>query len=143
MQLEFTGTTSSNYDDPGSAAISNKVMIVQVVNTGGINHFDLLVPGGGVGDFDACSSQWNASGDLGDRYGGFFTQCRSQNGGNHSAAQQCARDKCNQVFGGGGKEDLLSGCLWWVDWANLADNPNLQYGQVSCPSAITAKSGMG
>ena len=88
-------------------------------------------------------SQWNASGDLGDRYGGFFTQCRSQNGGNHSAAQQCARDKCQQVFGGDGMADLLSGCLWWVDWANLADNPNLQYGQVSCPSAITAKSGMG
>jgi hypothetical protein len=142
FQLEFSGTTSSNYDDPGSAAIANKVMIVQVLNTGvGASHFDLLVPGGGVGAFDACSSQWNAQGGLGDTYGGFFTQCRSQNPGDHAAAQQCARDRCQQVFGNG-MQDLLDGCLWWVDWASIADNPNVQYGQVDCPAAISGVSGM-
>jgi hypothetical protein len=37
---------------------------------------------------------------------------------------------------------LLDGCLWWVDWAHIADNPNLRYGQVDCPAAIRAASGM-
>ncbi|MBN2194787.1 MAG: hypothetical protein JW751_18370 [Polyangiaceae bacterium] len=139
-QIEFTGSTSSGYDDPGSAALLGKVMIVQKINTGGIGggQFDLLIPGGGVGDFDACSNSWGAS-DLGERYGGFFLQCRNQNSGNRSAAIECARSKCQQVFNG--KPDLLDGCLWWTDWGNLADNPNFNYQQVNCPSAITAVSG--
>jgi hypothetical protein len=143
-QLEFTGTSSAGYDDPGSAALSNKIMIVQTLNRGGIGQgqFDLLIPGGGVGDFDACSSQWNASGNLGERYGGFFLECRNQNNGNHEGAKSCARDKCNSVFGGADQGDLLAGCLFWLDWANMADNPNFKYGQVECPDAISETSGM-
>ena len=140
-QIEFTGTSSSGYDDPGSASLRGKVMIVQKLNTGGIGggQFDLLVPGGGVGDFDACSHSWGSS-DLGERYGGFFLQCRNQNAGNHDAAKTCARNKCQQVFAG--KPDLLDGCTWWVDWADMADNPNFNYQQVSCPSAFQPISGM-
>lgn len=52
-------------------------MIVQVTNTGsdlGKNHFDIAMPGGGVGLFNGCSAQWNASVDgWGDRYGGVHT----------------------------------------------------------------------
>jgi len=140
-QLEFTGTSSSGYDDPGSASLVGKVMIVQTLNRGGIGggQFDLLIPGGGVGDFDACSSSWGTS-DLGERYGGFFLACRNQNNGNLEAAKSCARSKCEQVFAG--KADLLDGCLFWVDWANMADNPNFRYGQVNCPSEISSASGM-
>lgn len=143
-QLEFTGSSSAGYEDPGAAAISHKIMIVQTLNRGGIaqGQFDILVPGGGVGDFDACSSQWNAHGDLGVQYGGFFLECRQQNGGNHDAAKQCARSKCEQTFAGGDQTDLLEGCLFWLDWANMADNPNFKFGAVDCPAAIQAVSGM-
>lgn len=142
-QLEFTGTSSAGYDDPGSAALSNKIMIVQTLNRGGIGQgqFDLLIPGGGVGDFDACSSQWNAQGNLGERYGGFFLECRNQNNGNHEGAKTCARNKCNEIFGGPDQGELLDGCLFWLDWANMADNPNFRYGQVDCPEAISDASG--
>ncbi len=142
-QIEFTGSSSAGYDDPGSAAIANKVLIVQTLNRGGIGggQFDLLVPGGGVGDFDACTSQWG-SGNLGERYGGFFLECRKQNSGNHDGAKTCARNRCQEVFGSGGRDDLLAGCLWWVEWANMADNPNLRYGQVDCPPDISQRSGM-
>lgn len=35
------------------------------------NHFDLQIPGGGVGIFNGCQSQWNAPANgWGDRYGG-------------------------------------------------------------------------
>lgn len=142
-QLEFTGTSSAGYDDPGAASISNKIMIVQTVNRGGIagGQFDLLVPGGGVGDFDACSRQWNASGNLGERYGGFFLECRKQNG-EHGAIKECSRNRCEQMFSDPSEADLLAGCLFWVDWANVADNPNFKYAQVDCPDAISAVSGM-
>ena len=143
-QLEFTGTSSARAEDPGSAAISKKIMIVQTLNRGGIGQgqFDLLIPGGGVGDFDACSSQWDAQGDLGERYGGFYLECRQQNGSSHDAAKQCARSKCEDTFSEAGEEDLLSGCLFWLDWANMADNPNFKYGPVDCPKAISDASGM-
>jgi len=38
-------------------------MIVQATNTGGdlgSNHFDLMIPGGGVGLFDGCSRQYGS-----------------------------------------------------------------------------------
>ncbi|KAG8849485.1 hypothetical protein FRB91_009852 [Serendipita sp. 411] len=55
-----------------SGPASGKTMIVQATNTGGdlgSNHFDLLMPGGGVGIFNGCNAQygsWNG----GAQYGG-------------------------------------------------------------------------
>lgn len=43
-----------------SGAVEGKKMVVQVTNTGGdlgSNHFDLQIPGGGVGIFNGCQSQ--------------------------------------------------------------------------------------
>lgn len=57
-----------------SGAASGKKMVVQVTNTGGdlgSNHFDLQMPGGGVGIFNGCAAQWGAPNDgWGARYGG-------------------------------------------------------------------------
>lgn len=57
-----------------SGPASGKRMIVQATNTGadlGHNHFDIAMPGGGVGIFNACSTQYNAPTDgWGQRYGG-------------------------------------------------------------------------
>lgn len=142
-QIEFNGGSHSDPSDPGVATLSNKTMIVQAVNRGGIagEQFDLLVPGGGVGDFDACSSQWGAS-NLGERYGGFFLRCRKDNSGNLAATKDCARQFCNSVFASDSMGDLLSGCLWYVDWMNVADNPTMDFQEVECPAALRAASGL-
>lgn len=129
-QLDFHGS-----------GLDGKSMIVQVTNDGGdvgTNAFDLLIPGGGVGKYNACSDQWGTS-DLGAIYGGFLTAC---NGGGAS----CVQTKCNDLFGPaskyGSKPELLAGCTWFTGWFNAADNPSVTFKQTSCPSAITARSGL-
>lgn len=140
-QLQFTGRSHNSTTDAGSASLSNKTMIVQAINNGGVgsDQFDLLIPGGGVGDFDACSSSWGTS-SLGERYGGFFLACQKQNGFNHEASKSCAKQKCQSVFAN--KPDLLRGCLFFTDWFNAPDNPALVFKEVTCPAAITEKSGL-
>ncbi|HMA97142.1 MAG TPA: hypothetical protein VKP30_30870, partial [Polyangiaceae bacterium] len=133
MQLDFTGGTH-NGNAASTGALSSKTMIVQVINIGGIGggQFDLLIPGGGVGDFNACSTQWGSS-DLGAQYGGFMLGCNGDKG--------CVQNKCNTVFAN--KPLLKAGCDWFLGWFNGADNPTLKYAQLAtCPDAITAKSGM-
>ncbi len=57
-----------------SGPVQGKKMVVQVTNTGGDlgeNHFDIQMPGGGVGLFNGCAPQWGApDAGWGDRYGG-------------------------------------------------------------------------
>lgn len=131
-QLQFTGT-GRHGNGPGVTSLNGKTMIVQVVNNGGVasDQFDLLIPGGGVGDFNACSSQWGSS-DLGAQYGGFLAGCNGD--------RSCVEQKCQSVFAG--KPELLAGCQWFLGWFNMADNPNLVYKEVACPAAITERSGL-
>jgi hypothetical protein len=103
------------------------------------NQFDLLIPGGGVGDFDACSSSWGTS-SLGERYGGFLASCRTQ--GSHAAVKTCVANYCQSVFGSRGLTQLYNGCMWFVNWYEVADNPNLVYQAVACPAALSSASGM-
>ena len=94
-------------------------MIVQVTNTGGDlgnNHFDLQMPGGGFGIFDACTNQFGSSYSWGQRYGGV-----SQ------------RTDCNNL-----PPVLRSGCFWRFDWFENADNPQMRLKQVTCPTVLTA-----
>jgi hypothetical protein len=131
-QLQFTGRTY-NGSTAGEQTLSGKTMIVQIINIGGLQEgqFDLLIPGGGVGDFDACSNQWDSS-DLGAQYGGFLLGC----GGDTS----CVRQKCDTLFAD--KPELMAGCDWFLGWFGAADNPSLVYQQVDCPSELSAKSGL-
>lgn len=92
-------------------------MVVQSTNTGGdlgSNHFDFLMPGGGLGLFDGCTSQFG--GIPGAQYGGIST-----------------RDECEQM-----PDMLKDGCYWRFDWFNNADNPDLTFEQVQCPDELTA-----
>ncbi|KAM7202388.1 putative endoglucanase type K [Rhypophila sp. PSN 637] len=106
-----------------SGPISGKKMIVQATNTGGDlgnNHFDLAIPGGGVGLFNACTNQYGApSNGWGERYGGIRS-----------------RSECDSF-----PAALKAGCYWRFDWFQGADNPSVTFKQVACPAAITAKSG--
>jgi len=135
-QLDFTGTGYNNANDAGSKSLAGKTMIVQATNIGhdvNGNQFDILIPGGGVGTFNACSEQWDvANNELGAQYGGLLTTC--------SNSASCLRDRCNDLFSG--KGDLLDGCLFLADWMGAADNPNFKYAEVACPAAITQVSGM-
>jgi hypothetical protein len=131
-----------------SGYVYGKTMIVQAVNIGwdvGGGQFDLLIPGGGVGAFNACSGQWGVnSSELGAQYGGLLTACTSTYGedAQRSVLQSCVMNKCNSIFAASGRADLLAGCKWFVDWFGVENNPVLKYQEVACPAAISAKSGM-
>jgi hypothetical protein len=157
-QLEFDGDW---YNKPGMprpthVAIKGKKMIVMASNVGGVeyNQFDILIPGGGVGDFDSFSKQLGIKKeDLGVQFGGLLSNCLN-NGmnvilglkgndairdGSHRATleqwQECLRRECNRVFGNKNKT-LLNGCLWHVNWFMAADNPSLYYKEVDCPKYL-------
>jgi len=106
-----------------TTSIAGKQLIVQVTNTGGDlgeNHFDLQMPGGGLGIFDGCSSQFGVdAGSWGERYGGL-----------QSAAG------CNNL-----PASLQKGCQWRFDWFENADNPAMEFEEVECPAELTAKTG--
>ncbi|KAH7357557.1 glycoside hydrolase [Pyrenochaeta sp. MPI-SDFR-AT-0127] len=106
-----------------SGPVSGKKMIVQATNTGGDlgdNHFDLAMPGGGVGIFNGCTSQFGApSQGWGQQYGGISS-----------------RSECDAF-----PEKLKAGCYWRFDWFANADNPSVSFKQVTCPKALTDKTG--
>jgi hypothetical protein len=133
-QIQFTGTNNMNGDKMGTPALNGKTMIVQVINNGGVQatQFDLLIPGGGVGALNACSTQWGSSVDLGTQYGGWLSEC------NGSAS--CVQQKCQAAFSN--KPDLMNGCNWFLNWFGASNNPDFAYQQVACPSALTQASGL-
>ncbi|KAF9261977.1 glycoside hydrolase [Marasmius fiardii PR-910] len=105
-----------------SGPVTGKKMIVQATNTGGdlgSNHFDLLIPGGGVGAFpQGCPAQfgsWNG----GAQYGGVSS-----------------RDQCSQL-----PAAVQDGCRFRFDWFQGADNPNVSFQTVTCPAQLTNISG--
>ncbi|HEX3775772.1 MAG TPA: hypothetical protein VHV51_14970 [Polyangiaceae bacterium] len=130
FEVQFSGTGNSG----GTNGLGQKTMYLQVINNGGVqsNQFDILIPGGGVGALNACTQEWGQGADLGSQYGGLFAECMNN--------VQCTQQKCNTVFAG--KPDLLAGCSWFLGWFTAADNPNINFKQVSCPSQLTQKSGM-
>jgi len=106
-----------------STSIAGKTLIVQATNTGGdlgANQFDLAMPGGGFGIFNGCTAEWGtpATG-WGDQYGGIST-----------------RSQCDDF-----PAALQAGCYWRFDWFENANNPTVTFEQVTCPAALTAKSG--
>lgn len=133
FQVRFSGSSSRGTPTPG---IEGKQMVVQVTNIGGIegNQFDILIPGGGVGDFNGCSKQWGISDseeDLGVRYGGFRSRC--------NADANCIRGMCENAFGD--SPELMAGCDWYIDWFQMADNPDIRYQEIECPQEILDRSG--
>jgi glycosyl hydrolase family 45 len=127
FRIQFTGEGEYNANDPGSKLIKGKQMIVKVSNTGSDvagNQFDLMIPGGGVGLFNACSRQWNSN-DLGAQYGGFLTNCT----GSYSAKKECVRQQCSKIPAGAARD----GCLWFVDWLQAADDPKFTSQATACP----------
>jgi len=141
-QLTFTGQShNGGTPDQGSAAMCGKSIIVQVVNTGNITsgQFDLLIPGGGVGQFNACSNQWHSS-NLGVQYGGLMLQCEQDNNYDYAKYTQCTIDACKSLFSS--NSQMEQGCEFIINWMKGADNPSVMYQSVSCPSQLRNNSGL-
>ncbi|KAJ4350903.1 hypothetical protein N0V95_004297 [Ascochyta clinopodiicola] len=106
-----------------AGGINGKKMVVQATNTGsdlGNNHFDLQMPGGGVGQFNGCTAEFGApSTGWGKQYGGISS-----------------KSECNSF-----PAKLKAGCNWRFDWFKNADNPDVTFKAVTCPAALTAKTG--
>jgi len=112
-------------------------MVVQVVNIGALEagQFDLLIPGGGSGAFDGCANQFPGA-DLGTQYGGMLQDCATD-----PDPAQCVRSMCEAAFSP--SSEMLAGCLWLVDWLQVANTPEVHYEPIACPDEITAISGLG
>jgi len=146
-KLRFTGEGKYGTKQ-GTRALKGKEMIVQATNIGydvAGSQFDIMIPGGGVGLFDACTSQWGVSdpSELGAQYGGFLSLCQQRHGyDDHDALKTCVASKCDDIFGNGKFPKLHSGCMWFVDWFEVADNPTFESEEVACPAELVALTGM-
>jgi hypothetical protein len=127
--------------------IEGKTLIIMASNTGTdveAGQFDIMIPGGGVGMYDALSSQVGVSkAAMGEQYGGFLTTCQKELNNYDLPADKykaCVRSKCDAVFGTDAKfADLLRGCHWFVDWMHAADNPTYLVKPVACPDYLAQK----
>jgi hypothetical protein len=128
-ELTFNGQSNGNATNASS--LSGKKLTVMISNIGGDvqgNQLDFLVPGGGVGAFDAFSSQIGVQKSaLGAQYGGLVSDgCMGK--------PDCLRQKCDNVFSG--KDWLKAGCNFYADWMGAVDNPRYNAKSVTCPAAL-------
>ena len=140
FHLQFNGGNHANDVKDTHKALKGKHMIVMASNIGydvEAGQYDMLVPGGGVGAFNALSTQIGvpASG-LGANGGGFLTECQQTLGWDNTveAYQECVLKKCDEVF----KDwpNLLRGCRWYAEWYMAADNPTYNWEEVECPQYL-------
>lgn len=110
------------FDD---ARLAGKRLVVQVINANGADsvapagqHFDIAVPGGGIGAANGCKSQWNAGASWGQLYGGLGP---------------------NRIECEGLPEPLRRGCRWQYDWL-LDVRSDVTYREIACPGALIRSS---
>ena len=142
FHLQFNGGNKINDVKPTHLALKGKHMIVLASNIGHdveSGQFDMMVPGGGVGNFNALSTQIGVPpSGLGAGGGGFLTECQLDKGLGYNntleAYQQCVIEKCDEVF----KDwpNLLRGCKWFAEWYMAADNPTYNWEEVECPQYL-------
>jgi len=146
----FANEMENNPPRETHKALKGKHMIVMASNIGmdvaGGNpnlpagQFDLMVPGGGVGAFDALTTQVKKGSDFnwGAGFGGFLTECQNQLGYDATLVeyQTCIKGMCDAAFGDAGLPNLLRGCHWFADWYMAADNPTYYIEEVECPQYL-------
>ena len=136
-QLTFTGKGKYG-DNINTSSIKGKKLIIMVTNIGGDvqqGQFDIMIPGGGVGMFNGCSSMgW---GGQGEQYGGLLSDCEKESDYKAAATQSCLKNKCNSVFSS--DAEAKKGCLFLADWMHAAGNPMHNYVEVECPDVLKQK----
>ncbi|MBR6449055.1 MAG: hypothetical protein IKS96_03755, partial [Fibrobacter sp.] len=121
--------------------LEGKVLVVMTTNIGGDvqqGQFDVMIPGGGVGLFNGCSSMgW---GKQGEQYGGLLSDCEKEVGtaGNLlTKRKDCLAQKCESAFAN--DEKAKEGCMFLATWMEAAGNPTHTYREVECPAALKAQ----
>lgn len=136
-QLTFTGKGKYS-TDANHRAIKDKKLIIMTTNIGGDvqqGQFDIMIPGGGVGMFNGCSSMgW---GPQGEQYGGLLSDCEKAKNYNASATLSCLKSKCAEVFSSDAK--AKQGCLFLAEFMHGAGNPMHDYVEVECPQVLKDK----
>ena len=138
--LQYNGGNHANDVKETHKALKGKHLVVMVSNIGydvEDGQFDMMVPGGGVGAFNALSTQIGVPpSGLGANGGGFLSECQSQLGWDNTveAYQSCVIEKCESVFQGW--PNLLRGCKWYAEWYMAADNPTFNWEEVECPQYL-------
>lgn len=140
--LEFTGegvwTTKDTH-----RALKNKKLIFMGINRGYSDDthlgFNLLVPGGGGGNYpNACEGIF--SGDLGAKWGGLLADCQGEAGmtddiKSNTERRKCLIRKCTESFTGLPRE----GCLFYAYFLETAGNPKITYKEIECPQILKDK----
>lgn len=137
FDLAFTG--KGKYSTDNHTKLKGKHLIVIASNIGydvEQGQFDVMIPGGGYGIFDGCSSKMGW-GPQGERYGGLLSQCENESGYKAGTYKSCLTNKCNSSF----SSDPIAkeGCLFLANWMNAAGNPLHEFKEVKCPQALLDK----
>ena len=137
FQLTFTGTGKYS-NDANIKRLKGKKLIIMATNVGGDvqqGQFDIMIPGGGVGMFNGCSSMgW---GSQGAQYGGLLSECETETNYAAGKYKSCLTEKCNKSFAN--DEEAKKGCLFLATWMEAAGNPNHEYVEVECPQVLKDK----
>lgn len=140
-ELTFTGEGHYNSTNANTKKLKTegKKLIVMASNIGGDvepGQFDVMIPGGGFGIFDGCSSKMGW-GSQGERYGGLLSECEKENNYNAGKYKTCLTNKCNASF----SSDPVAkeGCLFLANWMNSAGNPEHTFKEVECPDVLKQK----
>lgn len=134
FDLQFTG--EGKYATDRHKKLKGKHLIVIASNIGydvEQGQFDVMIPGGGFGIFDGCSSKMGW-GDQGERYGGLLSACENETKYYAPNYQKCLITKCEKAFSM--DEQAKEGCLFLANWMNAAGNPLHNYKEVECPKQL-------
>ena len=137
FQLTFDGTGKYS-NDANIKKLKGKKLIIMATNVGGDvqqGQFDIMIPGGGVGIFNGCSSMgW---GSQGEQYGGLLSECEKESNYKATKYVSCLTEKCNKSFAN--DATAKKGCLFLAEWMGAAGNPNHSYVEVECPQVLKDK----
>jgi len=137
FQLTFTGKGKYSTDE-NHTYIKGKKLIIMTTNIGGDvqqGQFDIMIPGGGVGMFNGCSSMgW---GPQGEQYGGLLSDCEKEKNYKPKATLTCLKEKCASVFSNDSK--AKQGCLFLAEFMHGAGNPMHDYVEVECPEVLKSR----
>lgn len=116
--------------------LAGKKMIVQVTNKGGDlgnAHFDLQIPGGGLGIFNGCAATTTPKKEPACS----LSSCPAQ----FSQAYNVWGKRYGGVTASSGCSSLpaalQSGCQWRFGSFKNADNPGVKYKRIACPTKLT------